>query len=243
MSMDLAYFPVVTNVVGSNDSFATFSFSAQSSQVSQHQLALAWAILRARHPVLASVGLVDAAGKVSFSYQSPFTTSYALVDAETSLEHRQDSSTSDLVSSYLAGTRRVSRSHLSHLYFSTSPPGSPVFSKPLTPPISEHDRRLPNPDETLYTFLLCTPHYVADSTKLYSYLEELVSLLTTHPFLSENDLQAEINRAQNKSCTPHPQLSGIAVASRTPVSPIQMKLSLTGRFQRATIVTAEVACQ
>jgi len=38
-SMDLAYFPVVTNVVGSNDSFATLSFAAHLSRVSHQQLA------------------------------------------------------------------------------------------------------------------------------------------------------------------------------------------------------------
>lgn len=246
--MDLAYFPVVTNVVGSNDSFATFSFSAQMSQVSHHHLAVAWAILRARHPVLASVGLVDAAGKVTFSYQPPFTTSGALADAETSLEHRQDSSASDLVTSYLAGSRRVSRSHLSHLYFSTSSSVSTTLSKPLTPPISQLDRRLSRSpssdvDELLYTFLLCTPHYVADNATLGSLLQELVSLLTSTPSLCENDLQMEVSRAQNKACTSQSPLPETTVAPRTPVSPIQMKLPLTGRFRRTTVVAPEVACQ
>lgn len=236
-------------------SFASFSFTAHPSQVSHFRLILAWAILRIRYPVLASVGLVDSTGKVSFSYVSlrfilsvrtyPFTRydgfsnpSSAIADAETSLELRQDLSESDLVASYLAGTRRVSRSHLSHLYFSSSTgDSSPVLSKPLTPPISEHDRAYP---QSQYSFLLCTPHYVADRKLLTLRLEELVSILTSVNPPSETDLQEEISRAQKLLYATQSQNP---ISIRTPVSPIKMNFPLTGRFQRAAVVTQEVVCQ
>lgn len=244
--MDLAYFPVITNVVGSNDSFATHSFSAKS-QVSHQQLALAWAILRLRYPVLASVGLVDSSGKVTFSYDAFPNPSSALADAETSFEFREDNSTDDLMSSYLAGTRRVSRSHLSHLYLSSSPSGSSALSKPLTPPISEHDRDAllsPSSTEVVYTFLLCTPHYVADKKTLKNRLEELVALLTSSKALSENDLQSEIRQVQSSLCAPQAQHPDTPSTPRVPVSAIKMRLPLTGRFQRTAVPTAqEVVCQ
>jgi len=245
--MDLAYFPVVTNVVGSNDSFATVTFAATPSQASHHHLALAWAILRIRYPVLASVGLVDSTGNVSFSYDGFSNPSSAIADAETSLEIRQDKSSSDLVSSYLAGSRRVSRSHLSHLYFSSSFPESPQIVKPPTPPpILEHDNNKntsQHDSEPQYTFLLCTPHYVADRKTLKLRLEELVSLLTASDnSLSENDLQAEIARTQVSLRVTQIQIPGVISTGRSPVSPIQMKLPLAGRFQRIA-VASQVVCQ
>jgi len=244
--MDLAYFPVVTNVVGSNDSFATLSFAAHLSRVSHQQLALAWAILRLRYPVLASVGLVDSSGKVTFSHDPFSNTSSALADAESSFELREDNSTADLISSYLAGTRRVSRSHLSHLYLSSPLAEASAFTKPLTPPVSEHDTdalHSPRPSQAVYTFLLCTPHYVADQKTLISHLEELVALLNSNLPLSENDLQAEIRRVQGSLRTPSAQHTDVRAVPRMPNSPIKMRLPLAGRFQRTAVATQEVVCQ
>jgi len=241
--MDLAYFPVVANVVGSNDSYATFTFATHPSRVSHDKIALAWAIVRIRYPVLASVGLVDSTGKVSFSYDGFSNPSSAIADAETSLEFRQDKSSADLVSSYLAGSRRVSRSHLSHLYFSSASASDDPSTNPLTPPFSVSDQVDIKLSEVQYTLLLCTPHYVADRKTLSLRLEELVSLLKANTTLSENDLQTEISRLQVSQLALQYRNPGVSSAMRTPVSPIKMKLPLTGRFQRNPVTSQEVVCQ
>jgi hypothetical protein len=172
------------------------------------------------------------------SYDGFSNPSSAIADAETSLEIRQDNSSADLVSFYLAGTRRVSRSHLSHLYLSSSL-DTRTFTNPQTPPFPELDQAI----EAQYTFLLCTPHYVADRKTLNLRLEELVSLLTTDKILNENDLQAEIGRAQIVLWAPQYQNPGVSSTLRTPVSPIKMRLPSTGRFQRTAVTAQEVVCQ
>lgn len=168
-------------------------------------------------------------------------TSSAIADAETSFEFRQDNSPSELISSYLAGTRRVSRSHLSHLYISS--PSPDPSTRPLTPPASDSDAPTDAITNPQYTFLLCTPHYVADRKTLNLRLEELVSLLTSNDGVSENDVQVEINRARVSLMALQHHMAGTASALRTQVSPIKMKLPRGGRFQRSAIAAQEVVCR
>lgn len=199
---------------------------ASPSDVTQARLVLAWAILRLRHPILASVGLVDSFGKVSYSYDPPETPTAAVLEAETSLEFRTN--ISDLTAFYKAGSRRVSRSHLSHLIVATSATNS-IISPPPTPPLSDQGA-LPIAATKEVSFLLCTPHYVADSQTLASHLEELVVLLTRHSAGSDSSLEAalasELKLAASKQ-PPPPTLK--------PVSPpmLKMRLPREARFQRS----------
>jgi hypothetical protein len=225
-SGDIAYFPVVPSTPPINDSHAYSSFNCPSNLVSSKRLALAWAIVRLRHPILASIGLMDAFGKVSYSYDPPFDTDSAILDAEASSEHRRCTTPSDLLASYQSSTRRVSRSHLSHLLFATSPAGT-LISPPPSPPLPSRDSPVWPVHE--HTVLLCTPHYVTDEMTLKSFIDEFIALLTQHMPHSEDDLPVVLQREWRVAASKQPP-----ILTLKPISPVGLKMRLPpdGRFLR-----------
>jgi len=230
-SVDIAYFPLVPNLPASSDSYECTTFSCPSAHVSPARVSLAWAILRLRHPILASIGLMDAFGKVSYSYDPPSNINAAIFDAEASVEYRRNTTPSDLLNSYKSGTRRVSRSHLSHLLFSSSPSGgfmiSPPPSPPPTPPMLPQDIVASTTHE--HTILICTPHYVADSVTLKSYIDELIILLTHYAPHSGTDLQSLLESEWIVSASKQPPT--VTLKQVSPIA-LKMKLPREGRFLR-----------
>jgi hypothetical protein len=106
-------------------------------------------------------------------YEPPLDVDAALLEAKSSIDLRRNQTPSDLLASHETGSRRVSRSHLSHLFFASAP--TSAFLSP--PPSPSNKRRNTLSTPTQFSFLLTTPHYVADNDTLRGFLEELRIML------------------------------------------------------------------
>ncbi|KAF8590086.1 hypothetical protein K439DRAFT_1628300 [Ramaria rubella] len=198
---ELAYF-LPSRVDGANDMYLHLGFTAPTSLVNPERVALTWAILRGRHPLLASRVLMQP-GKyddVRFGYTLPSSPQHALKDAQDAL--RIVHSTKDaLIDSYLNGPRTLSNDRVSFLVLS-----SPYFAPQATPSLrSSPDLApysLPNfIQECEFDLLICAAHFLGDSMSLHSFTNDLFSLLAASGCdspdgtpLSDTMLQALLER-------------------------------------------------
>lgn len=98
--------------------FVHVTFRAPAHLVTPHRLSLAWAILRLRHPLLASQihmtpGSYDDA---RFVYSPPSTPQQAVLQAQDTFDVLTDGSVDDLVDDYLNGPRFLSTDRLSYIH-------------------------------------------------------------------------------------------------------------------------------
>ncbi|KZT35622.1 hypothetical protein SISSUDRAFT_151902 [Sistotremastrum suecicum HHB10207 ss-3] len=211
-------------------------------------LSLAWAIIRLRHPILASICLIDSYGASSFAYDLPKDIDAAVADAEgsTELKHFGHASgmrpSEELEDAYKSGICKVSRSHLSHLLVSTShgsgSPGVQSISPPSTPSSGSPPRLFSSanqsPAMTEYNLLLCTPHYVSTPMALSSILSELAALLSD-PSATEYTLRQTLAKELNAKTLARQQRTSplkSATYSPSPALPefkIRMPTEVRGR--------------
>ncbi|KAL0951544.1 hypothetical protein HGRIS_008228 [Hohenbuehelia grisea] len=152
---------------GVNDMYLHISFRAPTRCVRGRRPELVWAILRLRHPLLASNIVMNDYDDVRFVYTTHQSPEAALLDAQASL--RYGSQTKDeLLESYLNGPRTLSDKQLSCLFLS-----SPDFTQNGLPDASEASTDAIHECE----YAMCTTHFLGDGMALHQFSNDFFGLL------------------------------------------------------------------
>ncbi|KAG8996935.1 hypothetical protein FRB93_000605 [Tulasnella sp. JGI-2019a] len=155
---ELSYF-LPSRADGVNDMYLHIGFRANRGLVTARRLALVWAILRGRHPLLASEvvmeqGMYDSA---RYSYTPPGSP-HETLDAATEAVHMRGIQGKDaLISSYLNGPRTLSNSELSALLVSSEP--------------------TLHADGEEWNVLFCATHFIGDGMALHQTANDFFRLL------------------------------------------------------------------
>ncbi|KAL7412464.1 hypothetical protein BDY24DRAFT_392992 [Mrakia frigida] len=136
---------------------------------SQDRIAVIWAILRGRHPLLASkVVRSGEDDEWQFKYSPPATPTHAVSLALNSLAFPNSNlSSTDLISHYLNGPRLLSAQQLSFLVISSSSSSNSTTSSSFSSNQTQHE----------FDFLLCTTHFVGDGIALHTFANEFYGLV------------------------------------------------------------------
>ncbi|CAA7265890.1 unnamed protein product [Cyclocybe aegerita] len=141
---------------GVNDMYLHLGCRASASLVQRERVALVWAIMRVRHPLLASRVTMHGYHDIRFEYNAPLSPFEALEEANRALEYRFQTK-DELISSYLNGPRTLSSNRLSYLVVSSSE--------------SEQE------GEQDYHFLICATHFLGDGMALHQFANDFFGLL------------------------------------------------------------------
>ncbi|KAF8846056.1 hypothetical protein BDN67DRAFT_992998 [Paxillus ammoniavirescens] len=185
-SNELSYF-LPSRANGVNDMYLHLGFDAPEQLVRRARVHAVWAILRVRHPLLASKVTIRNYEDVRFIYMPPQSPEDALLDAENTVEYR-NTSKDDLIDAYLNGDRTLSNDRLSCLIVSQGGPPS-LPSPPSTPcqttPTAE------DAPEPLYThdILICAAHFLGDGMALHQFANDFFGLLGSQKTQEELERQ------------------------------------------------------
>ncbi|KAG7099636.1 hypothetical protein E1B28_001462 [Marasmius oreades] len=222
---------------GVNDMYLHLGFRALPHIARRSRVSLVWAILRMRHPLLASGVKMTDYNDVKFVYETPSTKEDALKKANENLEY-QFLSKEELLNSYLNGPRTLSSERSSYLILS-QPTASPGITPSTTPTgINGHNthakhtngneanstRNTLNGDEHAvhkqeYDLLICATHYLGDGMALHQFAHDFFTLLGNH---TEGELREILQEEWETRCDvelePHCALPP-ALEHRLPASP------------------------
>lgn len=188
---------------GVNDMYLHLGCRASASILQRERVCLIWAILRLRHPLLASrVEMLDYED-IRFVYEAPPSPKHALEDADKNLAYRTQSA-EDLIDGYLNGSRTLSNERLSYLVVSTVQNTSDIAK---------------SADATQnYDFLICATHFLGDGMALHRFANDFFGMLGG--LLSEQQLTV-ILEDECKRCyeTLNEAALPESIESRLPSSP------------------------
>ncbi|KAJ3785522.1 hypothetical protein GGU10DRAFT_312740 [Lentinula aff. detonsa] len=169
------YIPASHN--GLNDMFlhSSFTVKLKTTVMDPLRIALCWALIRSRHPLLMAKVIWDRNSGVSQTAdEEPY---FWFSPPKNKLKESKESlifnnlSKDELISNYLNGPRTLSDERMSYL----------VISTPSHPEPSTDD------DEGKYDLLMCAPHFIGDGASLHQCTHELLALLaspqTTHDLM------------------------------------------------------------
>ncbi|KAG1757180.1 hypothetical protein EDB19DRAFT_1656229 [Suillus lakei] len=180
---ELSYF-LPSRASGVNDMYLHLGFVAPEHVVRRARVSMVWAILRIRHPLLASKVVMHGYDDVRFVFTPPQSPADALVDADRNLEYRT-AIKDDLIDSYLNGARTLSNDRLSYLVVSQ---GTSLPSPPLTPrstsPFDERESPSYNHD-----LMICAAHFLGDGMALHQFANDLFGLLGGDKTITELETQ------------------------------------------------------
>ncbi|KAG2155563.1 hypothetical protein DEU56DRAFT_768027 [Suillus clintonianus] len=182
---ELSYF-LPSRATGVNDMYLHLGFVAPEHVVRRARVRMVWAILRIRHPLLASKVVMHDYDDVRFVFTPPQSVEDALVDADRNLEYRT-STKDELIDSYLNGDRTLSNDRVSYLVVSQG--GTSLPSPPLTPrsTSSFDERESPSYNHDL---MICAGHFLGDGMALHQFANDLFGLLGSDKTIS--DLEAQL---------------------------------------------------
>ncbi|KAF9225476.1 hypothetical protein BS17DRAFT_873159 [Gyrodon lividus] len=198
-SSELSYF-LPSRANGVNDMYLHLGFNAPEQLVRRARVHLVWAILRVRHPLLASKVSMRNYEDVRFIYTPPQSPEDALLDAENTIEYR-DASKDDLIDAYLNGDRTLSNERLSYIIVSQGgPPTLP--SPPLTPrhttPTTEE-----TPEPTCnHDILIGAAHFLGDGMALHQFANDFFGLLGSNN--TQQELERQLRDEWVNYCSPSP---------------------------------------
>ncbi|KAL1722196.1 hypothetical protein EV715DRAFT_248064 [Schizophyllum commune] len=206
---------------GVNDMYLHLGFHAPASLVRRSRVRLVWALLRLRHPLLASQVDMRDYEDIRFVYTPPATLAAALEDADQALEYRAGDKDA-LIDAYLNGPRTLHNERLSYLILSDTA-GTALPTPPASPgPLDTSPNSAPNHD-----ILICATHFLGDGMALHTFANDFFGLLgggaseVELSKLVEDEWRAAVRRASDgKLALP------AATEDRLPASP-------EGRFRRA----------
>jgi len=148
---------------GVNDMYLHLGFTTQSRTVERDRIAHVWAILRLRHPLLASSVEMHDYHDIRFVFKAYPSPEGALQDANDNLEY-WNGTKDELLDSYLNGPRTLSAKRLSCLILS-------------------HDEHRLNTSDSEdwrnYDLLICTTHYVGDGMALHQFANDFFTILSS----------------------------------------------------------------
>ncbi|KAG5650740.1 hypothetical protein H0H81_011184 [Sphagnurus paluster] len=154
---ELSYFlPAREN--GVNDMYLHLGFTAPPHILERERIHLVWAILRTRHPLLASRVEMHDYNDVKFVYVPPHSAENALEIAAINLEYRTQAK-DELIDSYLNGPRTLSNDRISYL----------VVSFPQRDALTATTVKC--------EFLICAAHFLGDGMALHQFANDFFSLL------------------------------------------------------------------
>ncbi|KAJ3733128.1 hypothetical protein DFJ43DRAFT_1138159 [Lentinula guzmanii] len=166
------YIPASHN--GLNDMFlhSSFTVKLKTTVMDPLRIAICWALIRSRHPLLMAKVIWDRNSGVSQTAdEEPY---FWFSPPKNKLKESKESlifnnlSKDELITNYLNGSRTLSDERMSYL----------VISTPSHPEPSTDD------DEGNYDLLMCAPHFIGDGASLHQCTHELLALLaspqTTH---------------------------------------------------------------
>lgn len=139
----------------------------RSSLLSQPRVRLAWAILLARHPLLAARIQARSYTQTSFLHASPTSIDLALARADQQLTYLPECQT-DLVDAFLHGPRTLNADTSAVLVVRTLP----------------RDGERLRTGERIYELLLCAAPYASTPSGLHAVMAELHALLRTRDLTS-----------------------------------------------------------
>ncbi|RDB28633.1 hypothetical protein Hypma_015825 [Hypsizygus marmoreus] len=157
---ELSYF-LPSRESGVNDMYLHLGCRAPLRLVEHERVRLVWAILRTRHPLLASSVEMHTYDDVRFVYLPPRSIKNALEDAGHNLEYRSQDK-DELVDSYLNGPRTLSKDRISYLIVSPHGPSQHEASGDIT---------------TECEFLICATHFLGDGMALHQFANDFFGLL------------------------------------------------------------------
>ncbi|KAG1783532.1 hypothetical protein EV702DRAFT_1208638 [Suillus placidus] len=171
---ELSYF-LPSRASGVNDMYLHLGFVAPEHVVRRARVRMVWAILRIRHPLLASKVVMQGYDDVRFVFTPPQSPEYALVDADSNLEYRT-STKDELIDSYLNGARTLSNDRLSYLIPSLTPRSMSPFDECESPSYN-HD------------IMICAAHFLGDGMALHQFANDLFVLLGGDKTIAELEAQ------------------------------------------------------
>ncbi|KAG6334541.1 hypothetical protein ID866_4557 [Astraeus odoratus] len=180
---------------GVNDMYLHLGFNASEHLVQRPRIRLVWAILRIRHPLLASSVTMHSYDDVRFIYAPPSSPQDALANADRNLEYKSVTK-DELIDAYLNGERTLSDERLSYLVVSTGT--APLPTPPLTPRQAEATPVL----STSHDLLICATHFLGDGMALHQFANDFFSLLASEKSLQE--LETQLGEEWNRFCRPSP---------------------------------------
>ncbi|KAH7927276.1 hypothetical protein BV22DRAFT_295710 [Leucogyrophana mollusca] len=184
---ELSYY-LPSRSTGVNDMYLHLGFEAPEHMVRRARVRMVWAILRVRHPLLASQVVMHDYNDVRFEFIPPQSPEDALINADHNLEYKSTSK-DDLIDSYLNGPRTLSNERLSYLIVSQR--GSTLPSPPLTPRPSSplpHKQETPSQNHDL---LICAAHFLGDGMALHQFANDFFGLLGSEK--TQGELETQLN--------------------------------------------------
>ncbi|KIK70676.1 hypothetical protein GYMLUDRAFT_32717 [Collybiopsis luxurians FD-317 M1] len=148
---------------GVNDMYLHLGFSAQAQTTERERVAQVWAILRLKHPLLASSVEMYDYDDIRFVFKPYTSPDGALLDANKNLEYRVGTK-DELLDSYLNGPRILSADRLSCLIVSQNKDSLQCNSAE---------------EWNDYDLLICTTHFVGDGMALHQFANDFFTLLSS----------------------------------------------------------------
>ncbi|KAG6329523.1 hypothetical protein ID866_9566 [Astraeus odoratus] len=207
---ELSYY-LPSRASGVNDMYLHLGFDAAEHLVERPRVRLVWAILRVRHPLLASTVAMHSYEDVRFVYTLPSSPQDVLDDADRNLEYSSVSKHGveyfppmfwflmaflELIDAYLNGERTLSNQRLSYLVVTSGT--APLLTPPPTPrntsPVEE--TFMPR---TNHNILIYATHSLGDGMALHQFANEFLSLLGSDKNLQELEIQLKSNFVPEQS--------------------------------------------
>ncbi|KIJ66266.1 hypothetical protein HYDPIDRAFT_109260 [Hydnomerulius pinastri MD-312] len=196
---ELSYF-LPSRASGVNDMYLHLGFNAPEHLVRRARVRVVWAILRVRHPLLASTVTMHNYEDVRFRYAPPQSPEDVLLDADKNLEYRS-ASKDELIDTYLNGERTLSNERLSYLIVSQGGSSS-LPSPPLTP--RQTTRTMEETSEPIYNhdMLICAAHFLGDGMALHQFANDFFRILGGEE--TQQELELRLCEEWARHCSPSP---------------------------------------
>ncbi|KAF9469852.1 hypothetical protein BDZ94DRAFT_35159 [Collybia nuda] len=156
---ELSYF-LPSRESGVNDMYLHLGCRAVVELLDVRRIRLVWAILRIRHPLLASRVEMHDYDDARFVYLAPCSVENALSSASANIGYRTQNK-DELINSYLNGPRMLSNERLSYLIVSRGNVASSLQST----------------DGVDCNFLICATHFLGDGMALHQFANDFFCLL------------------------------------------------------------------
>ncbi|THH04131.1 hypothetical protein EW146_g10256, partial [Bondarzewia mesenterica] len=175
---ELSYY-LPSRASGVNDMYLHLGFKAPERLVSRARVRAVWAVLRMRHPLLASRTAMRSYEDVRFVFTPPNSPEVALQEADAQLQYRVQSK-DELIDSYLNGPRTLSNDRLSYLIISrpSSSHDASLLTPPQTPVLAKATLSGAQGEQTYdYEWLMCAAHFIGDGMALHTFANDFFGLL------------------------------------------------------------------
>ncbi|KAL5536002.1 hypothetical protein ACEPAF_4096 [Sanghuangporus sanghuang] len=169
---------------GVNDMYLHLGFRAPVALLAPARVRAAWAYMRLVHPPLAAHVRMEPWEYTSarFAYAPPRSVEEALLQAEGSLEFRQETKDA-LIEGYLNGPRTLGNERLAYLILGNVPAETrDVLPSPAATPSPSDDRTeafitSSTDDVQEFDLLICATHFLGDGMALHTFANEFFRLI------------------------------------------------------------------